>query len=404
VKTQYKAFVLFISLVCFSYLIGCGGGGGGGAVVGAVSSLEKTYSILGSISMPINQSATATANIRCARTYSGFQAKLLNSAGVEIVSAVSIGNTGDYMFSGVPAGSNYQIVIASPANKTLLVKILDSVSNDQAGLSVDVNSTAVSSLVLSSNFALTAAQVQAASNKGDVNLSGLISAVENWLCGILINTSSSVLAVVKQEVGQSAIDQMINNVNKPSSVNDATVPIYTVAQEFFPIQKGNKWVYDVIISENSVVTNTEYSFEILDHTWLEQGSTIIPDKTTWLASSSVSLYGSNEVKIFLDKLNNSIKMRGLIFLPGDDREIAGSLGTALFTGLIESGTISFSQVSSTQIKMSFSGSDDDSYFSFSRSSEYIFTKGVGITRFRDSSKFAGRTTTTSGSLKSKTLN
>lgn len=415
-KLLCKVFIVLISLALFTSLIGCGGGGGGGGVVTATG---DAHSILGNVSMPSNQSATATANIRLAPLYSGLQARLLNSSGSDIVPAATVSVSGDYMFSGVPTGNNYRIVIVSPSNKALLVKILDSVTGDQTGVNVDSNTTAISTLVLSSDLAITAAQVQAAVNKGDVNLSILVNVVENWLCGMLTTTTTDVLTIVQHEVGQSTIDQMVlkaspTTPNLGDTENDTTVPIYTVAQEFFPIQKGNKWVYDVTVTENSVATNTEYSFEILDHTWLKQGETMIADKTSWLASSSVTLYGaSNEFLIFLDQTSNSIKMRDLIFLPGDDREISSSRGIALFTDTLLPGTMSFSRISSTQIKMTYSGlssttTTSGSTYEMRRTSQYTFTKGIGITYFHDSYRFKeslfSTTMSISGSIKSKTLN
>ncbi|MDD2624790.1 MAG: hypothetical protein PHQ02_08225, partial [Candidatus Riflebacteria bacterium] len=204
--SSHKFFMAFISLIILIGLTGCGGGGGGGGSYVA----PVGESLSGSVVLPVDAAETITKNIVANVSYEGMKVYLFDINDNDIVSPVELGSTGAFSFPDVPAGSNYQLVVITPAGKRLLRKHIDSFSETKAAVNVDSESTALAILVKQSNFEKS--EAKCAEVLTQAVISNLVEKITEWLKGTSSSTESDVFAVVLAVVGESEIKKIIDSV------------------------------------------------------------------------------------------------------------------------------------------------------------------------------------------------
>lgn len=209
-KTYCRVLIIISILVVSIFAAGCGGGGGGGSSYVAPTG----ESLSGSVVLPADIVATMTANIVANVSFAGMKVHLFDINDNDIVSPVELGSTGAFSFPGVPVGSNYQLVLITPAGKKLLRKHIDSFSEALSSVNINSESTAIAVLVKQSNF-----------EKSETNLSEVISPavisnlvekITEWLKGTSPSTENDIFAVVIAVVGESEIEKIIDNAPDPA--------------------------------------------------------------------------------------------------------------------------------------------------------------------------------------------
>ena len=201
--------VLIVSILVISlFAAGCGGGGGGSSYVAPAGE-----SLSGSVVLPADAAEAITKNIVTNVSYEGMKVYLFDMNDNDIVSPVELGSTGAFSFPDIPAGSNYQLVVITPAGKRLLRKHIDAFSEARSSVNINSESTALAILVKQSNFEKSETSLSEVISPAVI--SSLAEKITEWLKGNSPSTENDVFAVVIAVVGESEIKKIIDNVPDP---------------------------------------------------------------------------------------------------------------------------------------------------------------------------------------------
>ncbi len=205
---MYFRNCIVLLLCVFSCLMtGCGGGSTSDNA--DPRPVSGSLILSGTAVMPLAQSATATANLRSGLNYIGLKAYLVDRNGKSIVDPVALDSEGVFVFNNVVAGDNYHLLICSPKGKVLLRRCLDSVKNTLTNIVVGSYSSAVATIVLKSNYSLSAAKVEAADIDNTISLNLISQTIEKWLSGTVDSHETDVSEVVEHRLGDGTINSMI---------------------------------------------------------------------------------------------------------------------------------------------------------------------------------------------------